>query len=207
MRMQIWGGDQRLQACVRKLGVPAQLHPGFHHMGASLGPIADILEEHPPVPVVSLHHLDMVHTPAPVGWRSTGSLTLLCIAWLHACADCLPLACGCNILRLPCKVWSFSSLYHPQVDIATYLEYYHLNISQMAEVMLADEGAFLQQTVCSFERMGSFSISNGFSVSHTNCLRLVADIAIIQEVNWPVSCTVMRMNRDSAHWQPKFSSV
>ena len=45
-----------------------------------------------------------------------------------------------------------------------YLKYYQLNTSHIAEAMLADEGAFLQQTVCTFERMGSFSISNGFSV-------------------------------------------
>ena len=59
---QIWGGDERLQACVRRLGnVHANLHPGFHQLNMGLGPITDLFEAHPPVPVVTLHHFDMVH--------------------------------------------------------------------------------------------------------------------------------------------------
>ena len=45
-----------------------------------------------------------------------------------------------------------------------YIDYFQTNTSHIAAAMMADEGAFLQQTVCTFERMGSFSISNGFSV-------------------------------------------
>ena len=60
LSVQFWGGDDRLIHCVRALGETTTAHPGFHQLDGGAGLITDLFEEHPPVPVVSLHHTDGV---------------------------------------------------------------------------------------------------------------------------------------------------
>lgn len=56
---QLYGGDQKVQACISEIGVPITKELGFHQVdirGNSYG----FLAAHPIAPLVSLHHLDAV---------------------------------------------------------------------------------------------------------------------------------------------------
>eukprot|EP01018_Ginkgo_biloba_P038741 Gb_04360 [translate_table: standard] len=53
----LYGSDQRIQACLAELGVPLTKDPGFHDLQKD---IFGILTAHPIAPMVSLHHLDNV---------------------------------------------------------------------------------------------------------------------------------------------------
>ena len=52
-----------------------------------------------------------------------------------------------------------------QAQNVGYFQFFHTNSSLITKAMAIDAAAFLQQSVCAFKRMGSFSIANGFSVS------------------------------------------
>lgn len=54
-----YGSDQRVWACVREVGVPLTVEPGFHQIDIRGDPYG-ILAAHPVAPLVSLHHLDDV---------------------------------------------------------------------------------------------------------------------------------------------------
>lgn len=54
-----YGSDQRVWACVKELGVPLTLEPGFHQIDIRGDPFG-LLTAHPMAPLVSLHHLDHV---------------------------------------------------------------------------------------------------------------------------------------------------
>ena len=51
-----------------------------------------------------------------------------------------------------------------QAQNVAYFQFYRTNSSFIEKAMSIDAAAFLQQSVCAFRRMGTFSIANGFSV-------------------------------------------
>ncbi|KAF9601507.1 hypothetical protein IFM89_020302 [Coptis chinensis] len=56
---QLYGSDDRMQACMAEVGVPLTKEAGFHQFdvyGSALG----LLAAHPVAPLVSMHHLDIV---------------------------------------------------------------------------------------------------------------------------------------------------
>ncbi|KAK4267879.1 hypothetical protein QN277_024604 [Acacia crassicarpa] len=56
---QLYGGDQKIQACVSEIGVQTTKERGFHQVdirGSSYG----LLAAHPVAPLVSLHHVEAV---------------------------------------------------------------------------------------------------------------------------------------------------
>ncbi|CAM8969861.1 unnamed protein product [Rhodiola kirilowii] len=55
----LYGSDDRIQACVAELGVPLTKHSGFHQCDV-LKSIFGLLAAHPVTPLISLHHLDII---------------------------------------------------------------------------------------------------------------------------------------------------
>lgn len=60
----LYGSDQRVQACLAELGVPLTKEPGFHQFDIH-GNLFGLLAAHPVAPLVSLHHLDNVASVFP----------------------------------------------------------------------------------------------------------------------------------------------
>ncbi|XP_061360940.1 uncharacterized protein LOC133304878 isoform X2 [Gastrolobium bilobum] len=56
---QLYGGDQKVQACIGEIGVQITKELGFHQVDISGNPFG-LLAAHPVAPLVSLHHLDTV---------------------------------------------------------------------------------------------------------------------------------------------------
>ncbi|KAJ1402634.1 hypothetical protein SESBI_27908 [Sesbania bispinosa] len=56
---QLYGGDQKVQACISEIGVPLTKEPGFHQVDIRGNPFG-FLVAHPVAPLVSLHHLETV---------------------------------------------------------------------------------------------------------------------------------------------------
>ena len=52
----------------------------------------------------------------------------------------------------------------PQDELAPYLKFLQYNMTAVAKAMRLDQSSLMQQTVCNFERAGTFHIANGFSV-------------------------------------------
>lgn len=52
----VYGQDSRVFACLSELDIPLTIEPGFHQFDLE-GDIRGILEQHPPRPLVTLHHL------------------------------------------------------------------------------------------------------------------------------------------------------
>lgn len=55
----LFGSDDRMHACMAELGVPLTKEPGFHQFDIH-GDASGILASHPVVPLVSIHHLDLI---------------------------------------------------------------------------------------------------------------------------------------------------
>eukprot|EP00249_Psilotum_nudum_P036949 c910_g1_i1 orf=646-2238(+) len=55
----LFGGDDRIQACIAELGVPLTKEFGFHQYDV-YGNLFGLMATHPVTPVVSIHHLDVV---------------------------------------------------------------------------------------------------------------------------------------------------
>ncbi|CAL5424290.1 unnamed protein product [Camellia sinensis] len=60
----LYGSDDRMQACMAELGVPLTREAGFHQYDV-YGNLLGLLGAHPVTPLVSLHHLDVVHPIFP----------------------------------------------------------------------------------------------------------------------------------------------
>ncbi|KAL6126209.1 hypothetical protein ACLB2K_074260 [Fragaria x ananassa] len=60
----LYGSDDRLQACMAEIGVPLTREKGFHQFDV-FGSLFGLLAAHPVAPLVSLHHLDMVEPIFP----------------------------------------------------------------------------------------------------------------------------------------------
>ncbi|KAF9595193.1 hypothetical protein IFM89_037779 [Coptis chinensis] len=60
----LYGSDDRIQACMAELGVPLTRETGFHQYDV-YGNLLGLLGAHPVVPLVSLHHLDVVEPIFP----------------------------------------------------------------------------------------------------------------------------------------------
>ncbi|KAF2315279.1 hypothetical protein GH714_038680 [Hevea brasiliensis] len=61
---ELYGSDDRIQACMAELGVPLTREPGFHQYDV-YGNLYGLLAAHPIAPLVSLHHLDLVEPIFP----------------------------------------------------------------------------------------------------------------------------------------------
>lgn len=61
---QLYGSDDRIQACMAELGVPLTREMGFHQMDL-FGNVFGLLAAHPVAPLVSLHHLDVIQPIFP----------------------------------------------------------------------------------------------------------------------------------------------
>ncbi|PRQ58234.1 hypothetical protein RchiOBHm_Chr1g0357031 [Rosa chinensis] len=60
----LYGSDDRLQACMAEIGVPLTREKGFHQFDV-YGSLFGLLAAHPIAPLVSLHHLDVVEPIFP----------------------------------------------------------------------------------------------------------------------------------------------
>ncbi|KAA8520669.1 hypothetical protein F0562_015059 [Nyssa sinensis] len=60
----LYGSDDRIQACMTELGVPLTKEIGFHQYDV-YGNLFGLLAAHPVAPLVSLHHLDLVEPIFP----------------------------------------------------------------------------------------------------------------------------------------------
>ncbi|GFZ06820.1 fringe-like protein [Actinidia rufa] len=60
----LYGSDDRIQACMAELGVPLTKEVGFHQFDV-YGNLFGLLAAHPIAPIVSLHHLDVVEPIFP----------------------------------------------------------------------------------------------------------------------------------------------
>ncbi|KAK2999559.1 hypothetical protein RJ639_024694, partial [Escallonia herrerae] len=56
---ELYGLDDRIQACMAELGVPLTKEIGFHQIDV-YGNVFGLLAAHPIAPLVSLHHLDVI---------------------------------------------------------------------------------------------------------------------------------------------------
>ncbi|CAM6051787.1 unnamed protein product [Sphagnum compactum] len=56
---QLFGSDDRMHACITELGVPILKNPGFHQFDV-YGDAFGLLAVHPLVPLLSIHHLDII---------------------------------------------------------------------------------------------------------------------------------------------------
>ncbi|KAG7015290.1 hypothetical protein SDJN02_22925, partial [Cucurbita argyrosperma subsp. argyrosperma] len=65
---ELYGSDDRIQACMAELGVPLIKEPGFHQYDI-YGSLFGLLAAHPVTPLVSLHHLDIVEPIFPAVTR------------------------------------------------------------------------------------------------------------------------------------------
>ncbi|KAJ7561908.1 hypothetical protein O6H91_03G047100 [Diphasiastrum complanatum] len=61
---QLFGSDDRLQACMAELGVPLTKEAGFHQFDV-YGDASGLLMAHPVAPLVSIHHLDIIDPVFP----------------------------------------------------------------------------------------------------------------------------------------------
>ncbi|KAK9121269.1 hypothetical protein Syun_018886 [Stephania yunnanensis] len=61
---ELYGSDDRMQACMAEVGVPLTKEPGFHQFDL-FGSIFGILAAHPVAPLVTMHHLDIIHPIFP----------------------------------------------------------------------------------------------------------------------------------------------
>ncbi|KAH7514470.1 hypothetical protein FEM48_Zijuj11G0093000 [Ziziphus jujuba var. spinosa] len=61
---ELYGSDQKIQACLTEIGVPLTKELGFHQLDIRGNPYG-ILAAHPLAPLVSLHHLDTIQTLFP----------------------------------------------------------------------------------------------------------------------------------------------
>ncbi|XP_057981224.1 uncharacterized protein LOC131166664 [Malania oleifera] len=61
---ELYGSDDRIQACMAELGVPLTKEIGFHQCDL-YGNLFGLLAAHPVAPLVSLHHLDLVEPIFP----------------------------------------------------------------------------------------------------------------------------------------------
>ncbi|CAI9101996.1 OLC1v1000179C1 [Oldenlandia corymbosa var. corymbosa] len=61
---ELYGSDDRVQACLSELGVPVTKEIGFHQFDL-FGNVFGILAAHPVTPLVSLHHLDVIMSIFP----------------------------------------------------------------------------------------------------------------------------------------------
>ncbi|KAF8379565.1 hypothetical protein HHK36_029005 [Tetracentron sinense] len=61
---ELYGSDDRMQACMAELGVPLTKEVGFHQYDVH-GNLFGLLAAHPVAPLVSLHHLDVVEPIFP----------------------------------------------------------------------------------------------------------------------------------------------
>ncbi|WOG85815.1 hypothetical protein DCAR_0105008 [Daucus carota subsp. sativus] len=64
----LYGSDERIQACMAELGVPLTKELGFHQYDV-YGNLFGLLAAHPVTPLVSLHHLDVVEPIFPNATR------------------------------------------------------------------------------------------------------------------------------------------
>ncbi|KAG0589298.1 hypothetical protein M758_1G009800 [Ceratodon purpureus] len=60
----LFGSDDRMHACMAELGIPLTKEPGFHQLDI-VGDISGFLAAHPVAPLVTLHHLDVIHPIFP----------------------------------------------------------------------------------------------------------------------------------------------
>ncbi|EHA8587342.1 hypothetical protein COCNU_scaffold001936G000010 [Cocos nucifera] len=72
----LYGSDDRIQACMAKLGVPLTCHPGFHQYDI-YGDLLGLLMAHPVVQLITLHPLDVVQPVFPSAPSHAGMLCLL----------------------------------------------------------------------------------------------------------------------------------
>ncbi|XP_050230523.1 uncharacterized protein LOC126679516 [Mercurialis annua] len=72
---KFYGSDQKVQACIAEIGVPLTKELGFHQLDIRGNPYG-LLAAHPLAPLVSLHHLDYVHSIFP-GMNRVDSLRKL----------------------------------------------------------------------------------------------------------------------------------
>eukprot|EP00850_Spirogloea_muscicola_P000985 SM000003S11230 [mRNA] locus=s3:1737090:1738823:+ [translate_table: standard] len=56
---ELFGSDDRMQACMAELGIPLTKEPGFHQLDI-YGNAFGILAAHPVAPFVSLHHVELI---------------------------------------------------------------------------------------------------------------------------------------------------
>ncbi|GAQ81967.1 hypothetical protein KFL_000960180 [Klebsormidium nitens] len=61
---ELFGSDDRMQACVAELGVPLFKEAGFHQFDI-YGNAFGLLSAHPLVPFISLHHVDLIEPVFP----------------------------------------------------------------------------------------------------------------------------------------------
>ncbi|KAF8413215.1 hypothetical protein HHK36_001191 [Tetracentron sinense] len=61
---ELYGSDDRMQACMAELGVPLTKEVGFHQLDV-YGSLFGLLAAHPVTPLVSMHHLDVVEPIFP----------------------------------------------------------------------------------------------------------------------------------------------
>ncbi|KAI9081919.1 hypothetical protein K1719_036181 [Acacia pycnantha] len=72
----LYGSDDRIQACMAELGVPLTKEPGFHQYDV-YGDLLGLLGSHPVAPLVTLHHLDVVEPIIPRMSRVRGIQRLM----------------------------------------------------------------------------------------------------------------------------------
>ncbi|XP_028785176.1 uncharacterized protein LOC114741082 [Neltuma alba] len=65
---QLYGGDQKIQACVSEIGVQTTKERGFHQVDIR-GSLYGLLASHPVAPLVSLHHVETVDQLFPSSTR------------------------------------------------------------------------------------------------------------------------------------------
>lgn len=61
----LYGSDDRIQACLAELGVPLTREPGFHQFDV-YGNLFGLLTAHPVAPLVTMHHLDILDPIFPL---------------------------------------------------------------------------------------------------------------------------------------------
>ncbi|XP_020591503.1 uncharacterized protein LOC110032270 [Phalaenopsis equestris] len=104
----LYGSDQRVQACFSELGVPLTREPGFHQVDLR-GDIYGMLAAHPVAPLVSLHHLDYVQPISPLFPSQLDALRVLFTAARTDPARTLQQSfCYLTGLSSPASNWSLS---------------------------------------------------------------------------------------------------
>ncbi|OVA13966.1 Protein of unknown function DUF604 [Macleaya cordata] len=62
---ELYGSDDRMQACMAELGVPLTKEAGFHQFDVYGNPFG-LLAAHPVTPLVTMHHLDVIEPIFPM---------------------------------------------------------------------------------------------------------------------------------------------